>query len=45
VIITGSSGALIDPQNPDSETKPLFKPYETTVELPKKRSTQDFTVE
>ena len=45
VIITGSSGTLIDPQNPDSGTKPLFKPYETTVEFPKKRSTQDFTVE
>ena len=45
VIITGSSGTLIDPQNPDSGTRPLFTPYETMVDLPKKRSTQDFTVE
>jgi hypothetical protein len=45
VIITGSSGTLIDPRNPDSGTRPLFTPYETTVDLPKKRSTQDFTVE
>jgi hypothetical protein len=45
VIITGSSGTSIDPQNPDSGTRPLFTPYETTVDFPKKRSTQDFTVE
>ena len=45
VIITGSWGRLIDPRNPDSGTRPLFTPYETTVNLPKKRSTQDFSVE
>jgi len=45
VIITASSGTLVDPNDPDSGTKPLFEPYETTVEFSEEQSTQDFAVE
>ena len=44
VVITGHTGQQIDPGNPDSGFEPLFPPYETTVDLPSGRSSEDFTI-
>ena len=44
VRITGHTGVLIDPNNPDSGTVALFQPYETTLDLPQGSSEQEFEV-
>lgn len=44
VQITGFTGQLADPGNPDSGSPALFPPYETTVDLPTRTETKDFEV-
>lgn len=44
VRITGNTGKLLKPNDPDSGTESLFTPYETTVDLPLQAATQDFDV-
>jgi len=44
VRITGDTGKLLDPGNPDLGTAQLFPTYETTLDLPQRRDTKDFEV-
>lgn len=44
VRISGNTGELINPNDPDSDRVPLFSPYETTIDLPGKSGPMDFEV-
>lgn len=44
ISITGFGTELVNPNNPDSERRPLFPTYEVVVDLPKKIETRDFDV-
>ncbi len=44
VRITGDTGKLINPDNPDLGTVLLFPTYETTLELPSRHDKRDFDI-
>jgi hypothetical protein len=44
VTIVGTDGKRLNPNDPDSGMKSLFQPYETEVDLPTSKGTQDFEV-
>ncbi len=44
VRITGDTGKLINPDNPDLGTVLLFPTYETTLDLPARRDRRDFDI-